>query len=203
MYDFRNFTPTRRNITKSVSTHSAHKNDLKIDFKDRCGYCNTIDTWRTAWYEVDHFVPQKYLSNILNTEYSNLVYSCRSCNNAKRANWPTKSETIYNDGEKGFIDPCLEEYGTLFFRNDDGSINIRVSQNFNIANWIYTTLKFHKPIHAINWNIEKTSDEIDKIKKLIQDKGGIEKVLTENRDIVVRIYNLFDKYYEYTKLLTA
>ena len=45
--------------------------------------------------------------NISPTEYSNLVYSCRSCNNSKRAKWPTGDENVHNDGEQGFIDLAM------------------------------------------------------------------------------------------------
>lgn len=199
MHQFRDFTPSRSNITRTVSSHRDHKEDLIRDFQNRCGYCNTIDTWRIAWYEVDHFVPKKHLVTISDTDYSNLVYSCRSCNNAKRAQWPTESETTHNNGIEGFIDPCSSEYGKLFYRNYDGTIN---TNNTILAKWIYNALKLYKSIHSITWNIEQTSNEIDEIKKLIKQQGGIQQVLSKNPNIVVKVYNLFDKYQEYTKSLT-
>ena len=64
MNAFRSFTPKRRKITTSVKHHGDHRADLKLDYKDRCGWCNDIDTWRVTWFEIDHFVPQKYLKKI-------------------------------------------------------------------------------------------------------------------------------------------
>jgi len=101
---FRNYTPKRRSITVKVSSYREHNDNLKIDYHNRCGYCGSIDTWRIVWFEIDHFVPRKYLVKISDTDYSNLVYACRSCNNAKRAHWPTKDENIHNRNDEGFID---------------------------------------------------------------------------------------------------
>ena len=82
----REHTPKRRNISSNVSAYGKHRDDLKLDYIDRCGYCNDVNTWRFIWFEIDHFVPKQHLETISEKDYSNLVYSCRSCNNAKRAN---------------------------------------------------------------------------------------------------------------------
>ena len=58
---FRLENPKRRNITTTISGYRKHKDNLKKDFLNRCGYCDSIDTWRFVWFEIDHFVPQKYV----------------------------------------------------------------------------------------------------------------------------------------------
>src|SRR5690606_31407481 len=116
---FRKYTPKRRYIKTVVNSYREYRDELKKDYKYRCGYCDDSDIWRTVWFEIDHFVPQKYLKTIKETDYSNLVYACRSCNNSKRAHWPTGDELIHNQNDEGFIDPCEDDYGKQFGRNLD------------------------------------------------------------------------------------
>ncbi len=51
--------PERRPIETEVSHYSQHRNDLIIDFKGRCGYCNDFHTYRVSSFEIDHFIPRK------------------------------------------------------------------------------------------------------------------------------------------------
>lgn len=90
--------PARRDITTNVTSYSAHREDLIIDFKARCGYCNDIHIYRIASFEIDHFIPRvrnkkPFLSIKSDTDYSNLVYACKSCNNSKR----NKGKILYLD----------------------------------------------------------------------------------------------------------
>jgi len=164
MIDFRTHTPKRRNITTVVSHYREHKSDLRLDYKERCGYCNCTDTWRLTWFEIDHFVPQMYLTRITETDYSNLVYACRSCNNAKRAKWPSKNEIIHNINNEGFIDPCDDEYNNQFLRLDNG----RIIPQTELGIWIYNSLKLYKPQHEIIWNIELLDNLIDEIETILE-----------------------------------
>ncbi len=185
MNAFRDFTPKRRNITTSVKHHGDHRADLKLDYKDRCGWCNDIDTWRVTWFEIDHLVPQKYLNKISPTDYSNLVYACRSCNNAKRFKWPTKDENIHNKNDEGFIDPCDDSYNDQFSRHSDG----RIAYQTKLGEWIYNSLKFYKPQHEIIWNIEVLDNLIDEIEELLNDTpDGV------SADRLMGCYREFRKY---------
>lgn len=100
MSDFRKITPARRESVPVYKTHNEYKPLLREDFHQRCGYCGDHEFFRDTYYEVDHFVPKKSLVNISPTEYSNLVYSCRSCNNSKRAKWPTGMRIYITMGNK-------------------------------------------------------------------------------------------------------
>lgn len=161
---FRSHTPKRQSITAKVNHYREHRDHLKVDYKNRCGYCNSIDTWRFVWFEIDHFVPQKYLIKIADNEYSNLVYACRSCNNAKRAHWPTKDEFIHNQNDEGFIDPCDDNYNSQFSRLDNG----RIKAETKLGTWMYCKLKLYKPQHEIIWNIEQLDILIEECEKLLQ-----------------------------------
>jgi len=160
---FRNHTPKRRNITTAVTSHGEHRGDLKVDYKDRCGYCDDSDTWRIAWFEIDHFVPQKYLTTISNTDYSNLVYACRSCNNAKRAKWPSRDEKVHHRNNEGFIDPCDDTYNDQFIRHAGG----RILPQTSLGQWMYNALQLYKPQHEVIWNIEQLDMMISEIEEIL------------------------------------
>ena len=186
MSNFRKQTPKRRNITKIVSKHGEHREDLREDFQHRCGYCNDIDNWRFIWFEIDHFAPQKHLNTISSTDYSNLVYSCRSCNNAKRAKWPSEDENIHNDGNVGFIDPCDDDYNKQFDRLDTG----RIIYKTDLGEWMYNAMKLYKPQHEIIWNIEQLHNLITEIRVLVNDypqENGL-------KDMLITLYNTYDDY---------
>jgi uncharacterized protein (TIGR02646 family) len=182
-------TPIRRDIKTVVSKYSDHKDELKKDYKSRCGYCNDIDIWRTVWFEIDHFVPQKYLKTIKETDYSNLVYSCRSCNNSKRAHWPTEDEFIHNNNDEGFIDPCDSEYEKQFLREDNG----RIIHQTQLGKWMYYKLKLYKPQHEIIWQIEELDNIIEECEKLLETM--------ESDTLKDKVLGLYRKYRKYTKQL--
>jgi uncharacterized protein (TIGR02646 family) len=161
---FREHTPKRRPITTVVKKYGDHRSDLRIDYKNRCGYCNDIESYRITWFEIDHFVPKEYLKTITETDYSNLVYACRSCNNAKRAKWPTKDEKIHHQNNVGFMDPCDDTYNNQFSRLNNG----RIVPKTELGSWIYKELKFYKPQHEVIWNIEILDTLIDEISVVLE-----------------------------------
>lgn len=170
MCTFRQHTPKRRTISTAVKIYNDHRPDLRIDYQNRCGYCNDIETYRITWFEIDHFVPNEYLKTISATAYSNLVYACRSCNNAKRKKWPTKDELIHNQNDEGFIDPCDDNYNNQFHRLHNG----RILPQTKLGEWIYNSLKLYKPQHEIIWNIELLDTLIDEIKEILEHSANDE-----------------------------
>lgn len=183
---FRNHTPKRRNITRVVTTHSAHKADLKVDFVSKCGYCNSSDIWKTTYYEVDHFIPESILTIMPKTDYRNLVYSCRSCNNAKRKKWPTNDENIPNRNDEGFIDPCEDDYSNHFSRSDIGEIKY----NSKLGEWMYYALKFYKPQHQIIWQLEQIEPIISEIKKI----NNLAIIPVNVKDLIINAIIKYDNY---------
>lgn len=174
MEKFRAKTPKRRDIHIKVSRYQDHKPNLRIDFNKECGYCGSHDRWRDTYFEVDHFIPKDFFeknSNIKETDYFNLVYSCRKCNNSKRAKWPSQSETIFNDGKIGFIDPCDTEYDNLFHRNRKGQIVC----NSDLARWIYKELKFGERERQLEliWNLNRLRVLIMNLETELKKKKNI------------------------------
>jgi len=188
---FREHTPKRQNITTNVSAYGKHRDDLKLDYIDRCGYCNDVNTWRFIWFEIDHFVPKKHLETISEKDYSNLVYSCRSCNNAKRAKWPTGDEKIHNQNNKGFIDPCNDDYNKQFDRLDTG----RIKPETELGEWMYNAMKLYKPQHEIIWNIDLLDKLIDEIEEVLN--------LSPNEDLTDRLLEGYREFRKYVKNLSS
>lgn len=189
MGTFRDHTPIRRNIVTNVTHYRDHKDDLKLDYQGRCGYCNDKDSWRFIWFEIDHFVPEKYRIIIKETDYSNLVYACRSCNNAKRAKWPTENEEVHNENDIGFIDPCDDEYNNQFDRLDSG----RIIPKTKLGGWMYNAMKLYKPQHEIIWNIELIDTLVDEIEAMLD--------LSPDDALKDRLLDVYREYRRYRKSL--
>jgi len=160
MNNFREQNPFKRKIEKVVSNYHSHKDDLKLDFNSRCGYCDDHDNWRNSFYEIDHFIPKKYLSDKELTDYKNLVYSCRYCNNSKRHKWPTEEKEKSHDGEIGFEKPWTTDYSDLFKRDDRG----RIISDSPLGNWMIKNLNLGLKRHSIIWQLDKLKDVIGQIK---------------------------------------
>ena len=171
---FRERTPRRRATPTKAPTGNnwrEHKEDLKEDFNSKCGYCDSLDTYRNTYFEIDHFIPRDFfniLGGIAPTDYFNLVYSCRFCNNGKRAKWPTQSLTSYNDGTIGFDDPASDLYDTHFYRTEDGSI----MWTTDVGKWMFNeAFNFSKRQTSIKliWNLERLQKVIDSLLTILQD----------------------------------
>lgn len=162
MADFRKITPERRDDAPKGKKYPAYKALLREDFHQRCGYCGDHDFFSDSFYEIDHFVPQKIDENRKN-DYSNLVYSCRSCNNSKRAKWPTGDTNKPNNGKQGWIDPCDSAYATHFERISDGS----VMSTSELGQWMWKALALGNPIHRLKWMLEQLRLELVKTDTLV------------------------------------
>jgi hypothetical protein len=168
MIPFRKKTPKRRKITTKVSTWGKHKPELRKDFKQRCGYCDSNDFYKHTYYEVDHFIPKGFFlknGNIGLTDYYNLTYSCKFCNNNKSNKWPTQSEIILNNGKEGFIDACDDEYAKQFYRTTDGKI-VWIT---DLGKWMFEKFKFGERERALQllWNLDRLKSTIEELERLL------------------------------------
>lgn len=157
MVDFRKTTPFRRCDAPDGKKYQTYKPLLREDFHQRCGYCGDHDFFSDTFYEIDHFVPKKIAEEREN-DYSNLVYSCRSCNNSKRAKWPTGNANISNNGKEGWIDPCDSKYANQFERLSDGSVKSKTE----LGLWMWKALTLGNPIHRLKWTLEQLRIELIK-----------------------------------------
>lgn len=172
MTDFRKIKPQRRNNVPVCKVYQEYKSILCEDFHRRCGYCGDHEFFRETFYEIDHFIPKKLAPEKAN-EYSNLVYSCRTCNNSKRDKWPTGDAAHPNDGLKGWIDPCDAQYSAQFDRLKDGSIRSKTK----LGLWMWGALSLGNPIHRLKWMLEQIRYELGKTESLdISDVNELRQV---------------------------
>lgn len=184
--ELRGKTPKRRSNPLETTDYHKHKDNLREDFGQRCGYCNDHDYFRLTDYQIDHFVPKVQLRTIKEADYSNLVYSCKSCNRAKWDKWPTGNEKVANDGKIGFVDPCDAEYDKQFSRNVRGEI-VAVTQ---LGVWMWKALNFGNPSHAVVWKLEQLRRTIDEL-QVIADAQQT------NSSVSMRLNILNKQYREY------
>ncbi len=167
---FRNQTPQRRTTIAVKAKYGAYKDDLQIDFNFRCGYCDDLDSYRNAFYEIDHFVPHEHCKVLQKNSYSNLVYTCRYCNNAKSDKFPTKDENRHNNGTIGFIDPCHNDYANQFER-ERGKIIPKTPLGVYMWREMHLYLLRHELIHIL----ERLDTNIRELRNLNLPDGHIAK----------------------------
>lgn len=203
MVPFRQHIPCRRTTPTKNPTGSnwaEHKPDLKVDFNSNCAYCDSFDGFRHTYFEVDHFIPKDFFlqfGNISLTEYRNLVYSCKFCNNNKRAKWPTQREDLFNDGAVGFDDPATDLYDNHFYRTDDGGIMWKTE----VGKWMFReAFQFDKRQNSIKilWNMNKLRIIIDAL-IIILNKLEIDSEDYKNLKIKIGEYSF--EYYLFHKEL--
>lgn len=119
-----------------------------------------------------------------------MVYACHSCNNAKRAKWPSRDENISIIGEKGWIDPCSGDYAKQFERDDCG----RIVPITPIGKWMYDNLKLYKSQHQVLWNLEQLDVLSDTLEQKIEGDN-------DNVILYKQFYLLTKKIREWSKKL--
>ncbi|PFC67953.1 HNH endonuclease [Bacillus cereus] len=189
---FRKSRPTKRELEYDAnSSYKKYRDLLKEDFNGRCGYCDSYSGIVKKDYHIDHFVPQKLLEKFpthihLVNDYKNLIYSCPSCNRSKSNKWPSNHpDTTVVDGN-GFVDPCTDEYDTLFYRNQDGAI--KPIEGSITASYIYKELKLFFLKHQTTWKIE----ELMMLSKTAMTMENDEYKL----ELFSQLQNLLEEYFE-------
>jgi len=147
-----------RTCTEVYSVYQSFRQPLKHDFNQRCGYCDDPDTHygQEVDYHIDHFKPKSKFPN-LETEYSNLIYSCPYCNRAKSNTWQDRN---------GFIDPCDNKYNDHLKRNNKGQIKPKTPR----GEYIVKNLKLFIKRHELIWLINKFENQKTQLNKVI-DSG--------------------------------
>lgn len=116
-YNFRDpyYAPSRGYRGLPKSHYRAYKDQLREDFKKRCGYTFCSDGWfgGPSCFHIDHLKSKKYYKDLIHT-YENLVYCCASVNIAKS-----------DDHSCEYLDPCDIDFNKDFARNCFGRIIIR------------------------------------------------------------------------------
>jgi len=90
----------RQHGPAGYADYGSYRDWLRDEFTFRCVYCLHREQWdmRGGGFHVDHFVPVSINTNG-ECEYSNLLYACASCNEAKQAilGLPDPCKVAFND----------------------------------------------------------------------------------------------------------
>jgi hypothetical protein len=108
---------TRGHGPAGYSHYNSYRDWLRDEFTFRCVYCLLREQWygRGATFHIDHLIPVTVEPD-RKCEYSNLLYACATCNEAKKAilGVPDPCEVAFHDCLRIMADGHIESL------NDDG-----------------------------------------------------------------------------------
>ena len=161
----------RRTDIQYQTDYKEYKSDLRIDFHYICGYCGKHEMISHQGMEPDHFVPDN-IDKSRKSDYSNLVYSCFTCNRKKSGKWPTLNKDKPHNEHEGFVDPATPEYDKNLGRTEEGEIEYYTS----IGEYMYKTgFKFDiRPTQTI-WQASQLYELIEDAKVKISKMESLEK----------------------------
>jgi hypothetical protein len=161
----------RRTDIPFQSDYRKYIDDLRVDFYYICGYCGKHEMVSHRGMEPDHFVPNR-TDDSRKCDYSNLVYSCFTCNRKKLNKWPTLDKDKPHDGHTGFVDPATPEFDRHIGRSKDGTIEYYT----DVGEYMFkTAFKFDiRPTKAI-WQASQLYELTDKLKTEIEKKSQSDK----------------------------
>ena len=185
--------PVRSYTGEKWTTNTTNKKYLAIDFKHRCAYCDDLDSiyGGQASYAVEHFAPKGKFPQLKYT-YDNLLYACRFCNTSKSDDWPSNSPSINVVGERGYIDPCTDEYYKHLDRDDStGCIYYKTE----LGKYMYEHLKLYLKRHSTIFMVEKLKGKREELSASIDN--DIEKGLdvSVKQQALLALDNEFFLYY--------
>ncbi len=119
--------------------YQSYKPYLQTEFDHTCVYCRTPD-WLSDknYFAVEHYKP-KSLFPLLETEYTNLFYSCGTCNGRKGTFWPNKKQ---KEEETFILNPCDYKMHKHLRSRLDG----KVTTHSFAGEWTKEILGLNEPI---------------------------------------------------------
>lgn len=124
----------RRHGPEGYTDHESYREWLRDEFTFRCVYCLHREQWygRGATFHIDHFSPiAKQLER--KCEYTNLLYACATCNEAKKAipGLPNPCEVSYRECLRILPDGRVE---ALCADGEKLSKALRLNDEVNVGN---------------------------------------------------------------------
>jgi HNH endonuclease len=100
----------RRHGPDGYNDYESYRDWVRDEFMFRCVYCRHREQWydRGTTLNIEHFVPV-VVDSSGKLEYTNLLYACATCNNAKR-------------GAFGIPDPCSIAFADCVSVTEDGRL---------------------------------------------------------------------------------
>lgn len=184
-YNFRDpyYAPSRGYRGLPKSHYRAYKDQLREDFKKRCGYTFCSDGWfgGPSCFHIDHLKSKKYYKDLIHT-YENLVYCCASVNIAKS-----------DDHSCEYLDPCDIDFNKDFARNCFGRIIIRSdAPHQKIAQHMYERMKLYLTKYALIW-------WLDRLTILVNEARQLKKQYPDNIDLKNALDEVIEAYYDMTE----
>lgn len=186
--------PVRSYTGEKWKTNTTNKKYLATDFKHRCAYCDDLDSvyGGQASYAVEHFAPKGKFPNLRYT-YDNLLYACSFCNASKSDDWPSDSPSINIVEDRGYIDPCTDEYSEHLDRdNNTGCIYYKTE----LGRYMYEHLKLYLKRHSVIFMVEKLKEKRAELKDSI-DKDIVKGLdVSIKKDTLIALDEEFFSYYD-------
>lgn len=102
-------------VRETGPTAAAYREPLRTLFRDKCAFCeDKVDPLEGF---IDHFRPVSAYPELAQ-QWSNLYYSCPTCNAYKGSSDPVNPDT----GELWLLDPCLDDPGRFLHFLADGTV---------------------------------------------------------------------------------
>ena len=188
----RTVKPKRNHHDKQYKSYRCYKNLLRSDFNNKCGYCDVLDIYVGGknGFHIDHFRPKSKFPH-LEVDYSNLIYACPYCNIAKSDDWPgNNTESVVQN--KGYIDPCSDEYDDHLCRLSNGRIiaitklgkymKQRLKLDLKRHQLIWINEKLDKLLRELNYYIKKTDKSDPRRNELISCLSDVLDSYLESKD---------------------
>jgi hypothetical protein len=109
-FDYPTTPHLRRHGPSGYKDYQSYRDWLRDEFMFRCVYCLHREQWydRGSTFNIDHFFPVA-IDPLGGVVYTNLLYACATCNNAKR-------DLI------GIPDPCSVSFADCVTIKDTGEV---------------------------------------------------------------------------------
>ena len=174
----------RRSNVPHQSDCQKYKTDIRTDFQNICGYCGKHEMVTHKNMELDHFVPEN-IDPIRKSDYSNLVYSCFTCNRKKLGKWPTGDGRRPHNEYEGFVDPATSDYDKHLGRKEDGELEYYTE----VGKYMHkTAFKFDiRPTKEI-WKASKLCERIEKLGRSENRISSVKK--SECAEVLLDLFNL-------------
>tara|TARA_B100000378_G_scaffold278726_1_gene283115 strand:+ start:3738 stop:4346 length:609 start_codon:yes stop_codon:yes gene_type:complete len=155
----------KRSDVAPRNSYREYRAELRHDFFGSCGYCGDDDERvDRITFHIDHFAPKSVFPDLA-LSYGNLVYACRFCNVGKSNHWIGSDPATANDGVRGFVDPCTEEYENHLERLPSGQI---VGKS-ELGKYFAKRLKLHLLRHELLWQARRARRLREQVEELLQE----------------------------------
>lgn len=176
------------------TTIKSNKKRLIKDFDNKCAYCDDSDKYAggSKMYHVEHFAPKDKFPE-LKYRYDNLLYACPFCNISKSNKWPSDQSNISVVGNRGFVDPCTQEYNKHLIRKDDGAIGYITP----LGEYMFFELKLYLQRHQLLYNLNRMHLKLKEVRYEIERRKRLHKAVDNLETLYKELCTVFYEYYDF------